>query len=243
MAKTSPVFTPRATSFLRALARNNDREWFQARKAEFEATVRDPMVRLIERLDGDFREFAPELVASPRVSMFRMYRDTRFSADKSPLKTAVGAVFPHRDLGKTEGAGLYLEIAPKHVLFAGGIHAPSSQVLRAVRQHVAANLRRFTSVVEAPAFRRATGGLQGDQGVRVPQGFAADHPAAGYLRYKQYLVWQEHPAAFASSPGFYAALLRFFRTAAPMIRFLNEPLVTGRAVDPLRPPRGGRTPS
>jgi len=103
-------FTPQTLAFLRALSRNNRREWFQPRKERYEAVVRAPMIAFIERLAGELAEFAPDLVATPRASMYRIYRDTRFSADKTPLKTHVAAVFPHRLLPKHEGAGMYIEV-------------------------------------------------------------------------------------------------------------------------------------
>jgi uncharacterized protein (TIGR02453 family) len=228
-----PAFPPATLTFLRALARHNDRDWFRDRKDEYERHVRAPMLALIERIDADLRRFAPDLVASPKVSLFRIYRDTRFSADKSPFKTQVGALFPHRVLGRMSGAGLYVEIGPKGTLIAGGVHAPSGPETRAIRAHIAENLSRLRSIVEAPSFGRITGGLGGDQLSRVPRGFPADHPAADYLRYKQWLVWVDHPAAFASSPDFYPTVVEVFRAAAPLVAFLNEPLLTRRA-DPLR---------
>ncbi len=223
----SPRFSPATFSFLRSLARHNNREWFTAHKAQFERDVREPMVRVIESLDESFREFAPDLVASPRVSMFRIHRDTRFTENKSPYKTSVAAVFPHRALLKTSGAALYFDINPKRLLIAGGVYAPASAELRAIRAHIADNLSRFRSLVEAPSFIRATGGLQGEALVRMPRGYPADHPAADYLRLKQVLVWRERPAAVATGPSFYRELLKVFRAAAPLVGFLNEPL-TGR---------------
>ena len=223
MASSGPHFPRAALTFLRALARNNDREWFRARKEQYEQDVRAPMVAVIERLDRDFRRFAPELVASPRVSLFRPYRDTRFSADKTPIKTNIAAQFPHSALSKNESPGLYLEVNPRAVLVAGGLYAPSSAQLHAVREHIASNLGRFRSIVEAPRLRRA-GGLQGDRLQRIPRGFAADHPAADYLRYKQFLVWAEFPPALATTPRFYPTVVGLFETAAPLVRFLCEPL-------------------
>ena len=90
------MFTKKTLSFLRALKRNNRREWFVPRKEEYEQHVRTPMIELIERLAADMRAFAPELAADPKVSLFRIYRDTRFSSDKTPYKTHVAASFPWR---------------------------------------------------------------------------------------------------------------------------------------------------
>ena len=105
------MFTKKTLAFLRALKRNNDREWFRAHREEYDRHVREPMLAVVERLAHDFRSFAPELIAAPAVSMFRPWRDTRFSENKTPLKTNIAAVFPHRALGRMSGAGLYFEVA------------------------------------------------------------------------------------------------------------------------------------
>ena len=226
-AAPAAVFTPRTLAFLRALERNNRREWFHARKDRYEADVRAPMVALVERLAVDFAGFAPDLVASPRASMYRPYRDTRFSANKAPLKTNIGAVFPHRLLPKHEGAGFYVEVAPHHVWFGGGMYMPSSAVLYQVREHIAAKHERLSRIVESAAFKRIYGALDGEQLQRVPRGFAPDHPAGAFLKDKQFLAGCERPAEFAASAGFYRTLLTAFKTLAPLVEFLNEPLVAG----------------
>jgi uncharacterized protein (TIGR02453 family) len=215
-----PQFTARTLTFLRSLKRNNDRDWFKARKGLFEREVRVPMVTVIEQLDRDFRTFAPGLVASPRVSLYRMYRDTRFSEDKSPLKTHIAAVFPCDRLPRNASPALYLEVNPAHVLVAGGLYAPDTAQLRAVRLYLASNIARFRSIVEAPAFKRVAGGLQGDRLQRVPRGFDAAHPAAEYLKHRQFLAWREFPAGLATTSRFYPTVLNVFRVAAPLVLFL-----------------------
>ena len=224
-------FTPKTLAFLRALKRNNDREWFKARKDEYEAHVRQPMLTLLARLADDFRSFAPELVSDPRVSLYRIYRDTRFSADKTPLKTHVGAHFPHRLLRK-EGAGLYLEIAPGWVWIGGGLYMPETHQLAAIRAHIANGHRKLRRIVESRAFISTVGELHGERLIRVPRGFSQDHPAAHYLRFRQFLAGRECPSGLASSPRFYAEVLTVFRQVAPLVRFLNEPLLA-QSADPL----------
>jgi uncharacterized protein (TIGR02453 family) len=218
-------FHPRALSFLRALKRNNDREWFKARKEQYDELLRAPMLAIIEQLALDFQSFAPDLVASPKVSMYRIYRDTRFSEDKSPLKTHVAAMFPCRGLARHEGAGLYFHVALDGVWVGGGMYAPDTSHLQAERDHIATNIKRFRAIVESPRFRRAFGKLEGDQLQRVPRGYPADHEAAGYLRHRQFLAGKEYPARFACSPGFYKGVVGVFREVAPLVRFLNEPLL------------------
>jgi len=224
-------FTRKTLSFLRALKRNNDREWFKARKAEYETHVRGPMVALLARLAEEFRSFAPELVADPKVSLFRIYRDTRFSNDKTPLKTNAAAHFPHRTLRKA-GAGLYFEVAPQWVWIGGGIYMPETHELVAIRAHVDKEHAKLRKIVEAKPFIAAVGALHGEQLTRVPRGYAKDHPAAHYLRFRQFLAGREYPAAFACDNRFYPEIVKVFRHIAPMVRFLNTPLLQ-RPVDPL----------
>src|SRR5262247_320802 len=133
------AFPKEGLQFLRTLKRNNNREWFQEHKSIYENSLKQPMSDLIAALAEDFQKFAPEMAASSKTSAYRIYRDTRFSNDKSPYKTHIAAVFPRSGLGKHEGAGFYLHIAPEEVLIAGGLYKPSSEDLNAVRNHIAHN--------------------------------------------------------------------------------------------------------
>jgi uncharacterized protein (TIGR02453 family) len=236
-------FTDQTQAFLRRLRRHNNREWFRLHRDEFERDVRGPMISLIERLASDFREFAPELAASPRASLYRIHRDTRFSPDKSPYKTHVAAVFPHRDLPRHRGAGLYLEVTPDRVLVGGGIYAPEPADLQRVRAHLASRQASFRVLVESPAFRRAFGGVEGRSLQRVPRGYPADHPAGAYLKLRQLLAGCEYPAALATSPRFYRTVVTCFRQLAPFIRFLNDPLVAGLEATAAPLAAGRRRPS
>jgi uncharacterized protein (TIGR02453 family) len=221
---TSP-FTRKTLTFLRALERHNDREWFKTRKDDYERHVRGPMIVLLESLAKDLRTFAPDLVSDPKVSLFRIYRDTRFSGDKSPLKTNIAAHFPKRGFPRGQGAGLYFEIAPRWVWMGGGMYMPGAQDLQAIRARIAETHPRLHRIATAAPFRRYFGELGGEILTRVPRGYAADHVAAGYLRYKQFLAGRERDAELATSPRFYRELLDAFRAAAPLVKFLNEALV------------------
>ena len=215
----------RSLAFLRALKRNNRREWFQPRKEQFDADVREPMLAIVERLADDLRSIAPEIVVDPKTAMYRIYRDTRFSENKTPYKTHVAAVFPWRGLAKHEGAGLYFHVSPDEVWMGGGMYSPQTAQLHAVREHIAGNVRRLRTIVESPGFRRHVGKLEGERLQRVPHGFPKDHAAAEYLKYRQFLAGRELPPAFACNPTFYSTLVTVFRQVAPLARFLNEPLV------------------
>jgi uncharacterized protein (TIGR02453 family) len=217
-------FSRKTVSFLRSLKKNNDREWFRARREQYDTHVRGPMIAVIEQLARDFRQFAPELVTSPKHSLYRVYRDTRFSSNKKPLKTHASAIFPWRGLPKHEGAGLYFEVSGGWVWIGGGMWRPEPPQLLRVREHIADTWPEMHTTVRSAAFRRRLGEVSGDAAIRVPRGFPADHPAAQYLKHRQFVAGMEFPAAFAHSDTFYPTLLATFRALMPLVRFLNEPL-------------------
>ena len=227
MTDKRPTFPQAGLNFLKSLKRNNNREWFQKHKAVYEESVKLPMIQLIEALAEEFAEFAPEIVASPR-SLFRIYRDTRFSKDKRPFKTHVAASFSVRGLDRHEGAGFYFHIAPTELWIGGGIYRPASDELRNVRDHIATNHERLGKIVEARQFRKLFGTLQGEQSSRMPRGYPAGHPAEHYLRYKDLLAARELKPADATKPNFLGTLVESFKGMHPLIRFLNEPILRRR---------------
>jgi uncharacterized protein (TIGR02453 family) len=182
------------------------------------------MVDVIARLADDLRLCAPEFVADEKTSLFRPYRDTRFSENKAPLKTNIAARFPHRVLGRGNGAGLYFEVAPGWVWIGGGIWAPEPPQLQAIREHIAEHHRTLDKIVSGSAFKKL-GGLKGDCLTRVPRGFAKDHPAAPFLVFRQFMGVREEPGEFALRRSFYRELLDTFKVFVPLCRFVNEPLL------------------
>jgi uncharacterized protein (TIGR02453 family) len=218
------MFTPKTLSFLRSLKRNNKREWFHARREQYEMHCRQPMIEIVERLGEDMRSFAPEMVVDPKVNLLRPFRDTRFSEDKTPLKTHVGATFPNRVLGRMNGAWFYFEVAPGWVWIGGGMWRPDTSQLQLVREHIVDNHEQFMRIISSPALKKV-GGLQGDRLTRVPRGFSKDHPAADYLRHRQFMAFREEAPAYATSLMFYRNLRATLETITPLVRFLNEPLI------------------
>jgi uncharacterized protein (TIGR02453 family) len=216
------AFPPAALAFLADLRKHNQRHWFQPRKHIYEESVKAPMTEAIHRVGEALRRFAPEMVADPNVSLYRIYRDTRFSPDKSPYKTHAAAVFPFRGLPKNSGPGLYFHISPEEVLIGGGMYMPEPDALRAVRARIAASPLEFVRLVESPQFRRAFGELEGGQLKTMPKGFSADHPAARYLRHKQFLFGKVYSPSLATSPRFFPTLLNCFQEGMPLIRFLAK---------------------
>jgi uncharacterized protein (TIGR02453 family) len=196
------AFPKEGLQFLRSLKRHNNREWFQEHKGIYEQHVKQPMAQLIDTLAEEFQQFAPEMIASPKVSAYRIHRDTRFSTDKSPYKTHVAAVFPRSGLRKHEGAAFYVHIAPTELLMGGGLYMPLPEDLSAVREHIAKNAKAFSSIVDSRKFRKLFGTIGGERLARVPRGFPPDHPAADYLRHKQFLAGRTFESGVATTSGF-----------------------------------------
>src|ERR1700735_4685179 len=135
-----PGFPAEGIAFLRSLKKNNDREWFTPRKAKFEETVKAPMIELVSAIHGEMRRFAPDYIGEPAKCVYRIYRDTRFSKDKTPYKTYASALFLRNGFSKySGGAAYYFAVSPEEIEVAGGVYTPDRDVLLTVRQYVAEN--------------------------------------------------------------------------------------------------------
>jgi uncharacterized protein (TIGR02453 family) len=220
-------FPPETLRFLRQLKRNNNREWFSEHKELYEDKVKKPMLELIEALGGVLSGFAPELNTDPKRAMFRIYRDTRFSPDKTPYKTQVAAHFSPRSAEDRSYAGLYFHIAPGEILVAGGVYMPGSAELRDIRNYIAGHGEDLRRLLQNTRLRKYYGGLQGEQAKRPPRGFLPGHPDMDLLRYKQYIVWAEKPDVLARKSQLFNWLVEGFVSAMPLVRFLNTPLGIG----------------
>ena len=219
-------FPAEALTFLRGLKKNNNREWFQAHKPVFEEKVKAPMLELIGELNLALAGFAPGYVTDPAKAYYRIYRDTRFSPDKTPYKTHISALFRPRGLDKHSCGSLYFQISPKETGVAGGIYMPGPEELLAVRTHLAEHHERLTRILRGKPLRTLMGDLNGDRLTRVPKGFPCDHPAEDLIRMKQWYLWAELDAGVVTTPKLFAELLRRFRAMTPLVDFFNEPLFT-----------------
>lgn len=221
-----PGFPPEARQFLRDLRSNNRREWFRPRKAEYEQHVRGPLLQLVAELGVSLTEHSPRYLCIPQRSVYRIYRDIRFSKDKSPYKTHAAAVFPPVGLGRHAGAGFYFHFSADDLLVGGGLYAPDSSGLRRIREEIAADPSPLREILAEDGFRRVFGGLEGQRLKRTPRGYARDHPAADLLRYKQFLAGASLPAAEIEKPSIGGLIDRHFRAISPLLEYLNRPLLT-----------------
>jgi uncharacterized protein (TIGR02453 family) len=192
MAVDAPTFSgfrPEAIQFLADLAANNDRAWFQPRKGEYERLLKTPLEALCVALDEAFRTRGLPLSGDPARSPFRIYRDVRFSKDKSPYKTNVGASFPWTGDGEGRSGG-YFHLSPGEIFVGGGMWHPEPARLAAFRTIVDQEPTRIHAIVDEPAFTATFGDVMGDRLTRVPKGYPADHPDAELLKLKDVGFWR-----------------------------------------------------
>jgi uncharacterized protein (TIGR02453 family) len=217
-----PGFPAEGLAFLRSLKRNNRREWFQPRKEIFEAKLKAPMTALVEEVNAALLEVAPDHITDPAKAIYRIYRDTRFSADKTPYKTHIAAVFPRRGLDRHTSAGFYFHLSTESIGIAAGAYMPGPDQLRDVRAWLAENHTAFRKAARGP--EKLWGKLQGSALTRNPKGFDPDHPASDLIRMKQWLYWVELDTKLAATPKLLGEITKRFRVAAPVIAMLNAPV-------------------
>jgi uncharacterized protein (TIGR02453 family) len=225
-------FTTASLTFLRGLARNNRRDWFEAHRGDYEAAIQGPMRALVEEMDVRLARLAPEIVGDPKRSVFRIYRDIRFSRDKSPYKTHVACWFYHRDashrVGQEShggGAGFYFHVQPGSSLTAGGLWMPPRPALDRIREAMAAKPAVFSRIVTAAGVRRRFGELD-DEAVlkKVPRGYAEDHPAARWLKYRSFTMGRMLSDREVLGPRLLDAVERDYALLLPLVRWINAAL-------------------
>ncbi len=225
-------FGPGAQRFLRALARHNDRAWFEANRATYEAEVRAPLTALVDEVDVRLATLAPEIVGDPKRSLFRIHRDVRFSADKSPYKTNASAWFHHGAGGRGVsgastphgGAGFYFDVGPRGASLGGGIWMPPRPTLVRIRATIDDDHAPVARLLRTPSMRRFGGLAEESMLARMPRGYAADHPAAALLRHRSFTVGRALSERELLGVRLPDLLAREYARILPLVRWLNAAL-------------------
>lgn len=217
-----PYFTPDLFRFLRELKANNKREWFEANRDRYEMHVKEPMLRFIADFGRHLKTMSPHFSADPRPvggSMFRIHRDIRFSKDKSPYKTNVGAHFPHLRSGKDAHApGFYLHLQPGNSFGGGGLWHPDGAALKKVRDRIVERSKEWGKI------RQNRVVIEGDSLKRPPAGYDPKHPFADDLKLKDFYITAEFSDREVYAPDFMDRYLQACRSAAPLVEFLTKAL-------------------
>jgi uncharacterized protein (TIGR02453 family) len=223
-----PGFPQEGIDFFRKLARNNRREWFQPRKAIFDEKVKQPMRELVEQVNHALAGFAPEYVTDPDKAIYRIYRDTRFSNDKTPYKDHIAASFHRRTAMSHSDAGYYFAVSHKEVAIGGGIYMPEREQLLSIRNHIAGHHQDMRKILSNRTVKRLLGNMQGEQLSRVPKGFCSEHPAADLLRFKQLFLYIELPPDLATTRALAGEIVKRFKVMVPFLNFVTAPLGQAR---------------
>ena len=211
-------------NFLKKLSKNNNREWFTENKDQY-ITAQQNVLNVVETLIEKIGEFDEEILKiDPKKSLFRIYRDVRFSKDKSPYKTNFGA-----GLGMGKGnkiSGYYLHIEPGKSFLAGGVYQPETSVLKEIRKEVSMNAKEFQEILERDDFRNNFRGLSVEGKLqRVPNGFEKDDPMAEFLKLKNFIV--VHPISDDALMQENATknMAKIFQSMKPLNDFLSAPFL------------------
>ena len=213
-------FRPELFAFLRQLKRHNNREWFARNKERYEEVVRDPALMFISSFGPHLHKLSPNFVADPRPtrgSLFRIYRDTRFSHDKTPFKTHIGIHFSHASGKDAHAPVFYLHLAAEGCFAAAGVWHPDNVALTKIRTAIASETAAWAKV-------RKRSELEGDSLMRPPRGFDPQHPFMEDIKRKDFVASVELTEAQVCSPKFMGEFTAACRTMLPLVEFTTKAL-------------------
>lgn len=217
-------FTGDLFRFLEELRRHNERDWFQRNRERYETAVRGPFISFIGDLGAPLKKINPHMIADPRPvggSMMRIYRDIRFSRDKTPYKTSVAAHF--WDVRGKDGAtpAYYLRLEPGRSMVGAGIWRPQAEALKKIRDTILADSKRWRRVTSAAEFRSSCG-MAGESLKRPPAGYDPKHPLIEDIKRKDFATSSPLDDREVCGPDFMKCVLDAFRASAPFIAFLSD---------------------
>jgi len=218
-------FSPKLLEFLKNLKQNNNKVWFDAHKEDYENYMKKPSIALIQDMGNLFLDRNLPLVAEPKKSMFRIYRDIRFSSNKEPYKTNLGIYFPFGRAGikPVFTCGFYFHFDTDESFVGGGIHLPETNILKSIRKKIADDFEIFTKIITDKKLTKAYDNMfMGDSLKKVPQGYPTDHPAAEYLKMKEYTVGQAIKFEETYSAGLIDLLFDKAAVLLPFLEFLDD---------------------
>jgi uncharacterized protein (TIGR02453 family) len=208
-------------SFLQALKKHNEREWFSKNKALYDE-ARLEFEHITELIIHEVATFDKEVVGlNPKDCIFRIFRDIRFSNDKTPYKTNFGAYFAGGGR-KSPLAGYYVHIEPGESMLAGGLYMPPSPILNAVRKEIFTHIDEFNEIISEKAFVRHFGGFTGESLKTAPKGFPKDFKHIDLLKFKNYTVIEAKPDNEMQNNSILKEITEVFKVMYPLNRFLNE---------------------
>ncbi|MDH3245344.1 MAG: DUF2461 domain-containing protein [Saprospiraceae bacterium] len=221
---------PTTLGFLRDLKKYNDRPWFNEHKDKY-LEAHQNMIGFTDSLIAEMSKHDRLVPMTGKKSLFRIYRDVRFSKDKLPYKTNFAGGL--KRAGRHRRGGYYFHIEPSGSFAGGGFWGPSTDDLKHIRKQIAAEPKRLRKIINSARFKKEFGELHGEQLKSAPQGFAKDHPDIDLLRYKQFLISRRYTAKQVTDPGFLKMLVHTFKEMRPFFDYMSEILSTDLNGTPL----------
>lgn len=207
--------------FFGALAANNEKAWFEANRARYEAEVKAPLQDFVAAMATRLPAISKHFTADPKTSVFRIHRDTRFSKDKSPYKTNAGLHFRHATAGDAHAPGYYLHLAPGQVFYGGGLWKPEPAALAQIRQAIVEKPEDWAAAKGEAGVVTTFGGMaEGEPLARPPRGFPADHPHIADIKKRSFFVIRQDGEGSAGKAGFVDAVASAYGAASPVMAFL-----------------------
>lgn len=221
-------FTPGLFKFLRDLKINNNKEWFLANKSKYETEIKNKTKEFVDVMAIIFSSLNLPYISNIKSSLFRIHRDIRFSKNKNPYKTNVGIFFPYQYETSKKGKlvelpGLYIHFEPNDCFLAGGLHSPTSEQLKRIRENISINYEDFNGIINSSGFiKEFDSFLQDSKLKRVPAGYPKDHPAAEMLKLKSFTVYNAVPQKLAYSEDLINIVAKKAKVIEPFLQFLSD---------------------
>ena len=226
MSPMNRSFRPALFTYLNDLAENNNREWFTEHRGRYDRYVKDEGLQFIRDFEPYLHEFSPHFVADDRTvggSLFRIYRDVRFSKDKTPYKTHMGIQFRHEAAKDAHAPGFYLHLDPAGSFVGVGLWRPDGPSARLIRQGIVDRPKVWTAVTTNPDFT-STFAQEGESLKRPPRGFDPDHEHIEDLKRKDFIASAKVSRKSATAPDFLEQYAGMCRNAAGYMEFLTRSL-------------------
>lgn len=219
-------FSPEALKFLKQLKKNNERDWFQPRKEKYDQILKQPFSDLIHDMAILAEKEKLRYYFDPKRCLLRIYRDTRFSKDKTPYKTYIAGSFARTGIKKSvDRPGMYFQIEPNNTFVGGGLYIPDSQQIRKIREMVQKDHETLEEILNHKDFKKLYGNkLPGEKLKTHPRGYTPEHPQIEYLKLKEWYVGSKIDDKDILSPKLPHQLIKLFKVAEPFNQWIEAAL-------------------
>ena len=218
-------FTTEFIHFFEELSENNNRDWFQANKPQFENKVKKPFVAFVSELINRVQQDDPLVTLEPKEAIFRIYRDVRFSKNKAPYKTHMSAVISPKGRKDRTYPGIYIQMNHENLGIAGGGYQLDKEQLYRLRSLMASQPERFQELIDDPEFKSRFGELRGEAHKRIPKEFKEAAEMQPLILKKQMYYWAEIDRKHITSPQLVDLIMEYYEAAKPMKEFFKEAML------------------